>query len=135
MEHREGRYYCLVATGGREIIPTMPQLAAMGTFIKAYGVTIVFTGNHAHGVDAAIREWCVLRGTPYAGFDAPWEALGCGAGPRRNGWMCDVAARLMGCVVAWPGGAGTASCVGHARALQLPIYWVRNGAIVEDRIH
>lgn len=77
------------------------------------------------GADGCADRWARARGVtvlPYTVTDEEWERVGKGAGPARNTKMIlvlkhwrDVLKRKV-VVVAFRGGAGTADCVGKARA-------------------
>lgn len=75
----------------------------------------------ATGADACADEWARRNvDVPCSRYPAEWARYGKAAGPRRNAEMLAVlvAARDDGagvCVVAFPGGRGTADMVGRAR--------------------
>ncbi|MBW3560054.1 MAG: DUF2493 domain-containing protein, partial [Proteobacteria bacterium] len=71
----------------------------------------------ASGIDTWARHWAGDRGIPVATWDANWAFYKRAAGPKRNGWMLDIARPDV--VLAFPGNDGTADCVrqAHARAL------------------
>ena len=77
----------------------------------------------ARGADTLAGEWARERGIPEQRYLADWQAHGKGAGPRRNQAMLDAAD--VACVVAFPGGVGTADMVRRARAAGLLVWEVK----------
>lgn len=84
-------------------------------------LTVVQGG--ATGVDRHAREWCASRGVAYVNYPYPSE-LGRSGGPIRNRRMAEEQRPDM--VVAFPGGAGTASMVSIARELGIRVIEVQS---------
>ncbi len=105
---------CVLVTGGRGYSDRKTVFDAL----DALKPNILMEGGAA-GADALAREWATKNGAQSVMVPANWNRLGRAAGPVRNtmmvtilkafekaGWECSV--------VAFPGGAGTASCVSIA---------------------
>lgn len=70
------------------------------------------------GADWLAREWALDTGLSVQDFPANWRLHGNAAGPIRNQEMIDVGEP--DCVIAFPGGRGTADMVRRARAAGIP---------------
>lgn len=90
----------------------------LSAFARAHGISRLAHGN-ATGVDALARVWALLEGVERQPYPADWQAFGRSAGPRRNAEM--LAEERPDVVIAFPGGAGTASCVAIARRMGLVV--------------
>lgn len=69
------------------------------------------------GADRWANEWCIARGRTPSRHPADWN-LGRAAGPIRNKYMLTLDPNV---VVAFPGGAGTASTVEQARRRNIEV--------------
>lgn len=98
----------ILVCGGRDYDDQRRVFAVLDALAPA----LVIQGG-ARGADLHARAWATARGKPCATFDAPWAALGRGAGPIRNGWMLEFGHPDL--VVAFPGGKGTADMVSQAQ--------------------
>lgn len=101
----------LIVTGGRDYIPTRPQLHSLKLLIEARGVTELFHGD-ARGVDTAVAKM-VERSLPHVRvISFPYDStLGRAGGPIRNSQMAQTAKGKPAVCVAFPGGKGTADMV------------------------
>jgi hypothetical protein len=106
----------LLVTGGREYRDRAKVFATLDHVHKAKGIDVLIHGG-CSGADSLADEWAerhhVLR-EPYPVPDWVWVVLGNAAGPKRN--QCMVSMGKPDGAVAFPGGAGTASCVECCKA-------------------
>lgn len=92
-------------------------------------ITCVITGA-ARGADAMAEEWARHRQVRYRGYPAQWDLHGKSAGPRRNRDMLLAEhvpdfGRVLGLVVAFPGGRGTADMVRLANEAGIKVMEIR----------
>jgi hypothetical protein len=85
------------------------------------GFSMLIHGN-APGVDKIAGDWAASHGVAVMAFPANWARHGKAAGPIRNGLM--LAEGEPDFVVAFPGGAGTASMMRLASEAGLEVYEV-----------
>lgn len=85
-------------------------------------ITFLAQGG-ATGVDSSAHDWAESRGVTCASFWAAWDKLGNTAGPIRNRIMLEIVRPDL--VVAFPGGAGTLSCVTIAESRGIPVKHIR----------
>lgn len=115
--------YRVAVAGGRHYVLTDDDrraLDAIAAFLAAIGGWAVLLHGGATGADAGAAEWAAAKGVPAVSFhveDALWRSVGPAAGPIRNRMMLRNADML----VAFPGGAGTASAVKEAKRRRLVI--------------
>ena len=69
------------------------------------GPQFLIINGGARGADSLCKEWGLRQGWPVITMDAPWQAMGNGAGFVRNGWMVTYAFPTY--AVGFPGGPGT----------------------------
>ena len=118
----------LVAGGGRDLLWSPQQIAA--ALLARTGGQVVHELLHggARGADRAIGRAARQLGWPVEVLPADWRRHGRAAGPIRNRELLELAisravalaspaAPVAVLVVAFPGGAGTASLVQHARRM------------------
>ncbi|MFO8238205.1 MAG: SLOG family protein [Prochlorococcaceae cyanobacterium] len=118
----------LVAGGGRDLLWLPEQIAA--ALLARTGGQVVHGLLHggARGADRAIGRAARQLGWPVAVLPADWHRHGRAAGPIRNRELLELAisravalssaaAPVSVLVVAFPGGAGTASLVQQARRM------------------
>jgi len=81
--------------------------------------------NALCGADGLAEAWAVSREVPYRGYPARWRTEGGAAGPRRNERMLGLEHRppdrIIGLVVAFPGGTGTAHMCGLAKVAGIEV--------------
>lgn len=90
-------------------------------------LTVVQGG--ATGVDKYARDWCMQYGVPFVNYPYPRE-LGRAGGPIRNRRMA--VQEKPDRVVAFPGGAGTASMVRIARELGIAVIEVQSDGTLKQ---
>lgn len=126
----EGRSLFIVAGGGRELAWSSGQIASQ-LLARTGGrsVQLLLHGG-ARGADQAIDQAAQQLGWPVLSLPADWQRFGRAAGPIRNRLLLEQALgkaealnspdQLVSVLVmAFPGGAGTASLVQQARRLAL----------------
>jgi hypothetical protein len=86
---------------------------AVDTVLEALAPDAIIQGG-AQGADALAAAWGDRRGIEVVTYEAKWRLFGAKAGPIRNAEMLE--SSRPDCVVAFPGGAGTADMVSKARA-------------------
>lgn len=117
--------------GERDRNDAIRGAAYLSEMHKATPIDLIVEGG-APGADALARVWCDFARVPCRTMRADWSRYGKAAGPRRNAEMLAVlvAERDKGadvCVVAFPGGRGTADCVRQSRALGVRVVEVHDG--------
>jgi hypothetical protein len=73
----------------------------------------------AAGADALVRRWARERCVPATVLFANWSRFGKMAGPERNQRIISASE----CLVAFPGGRGTADCVRRAEAKGIAVIY------------
>lgn len=124
--HTPGPEHCLwgwaVVCGGRTYDDRATLFAALDRLAGRMELSGIRHGA-ATGADTLAGEWARLRGVPEDPCPADWSQ-GRKAGPQRNAEMLAKAPRPV-CVVALPGGKGTASMVALAAEAGLYVWRVR----------
>jgi hypothetical protein len=116
----------VVATGGRRYAGRKAVYAVLDLLLDLLleqldGKLAVATGG-ATGLDQIVEDWCVLNHVALTVFDvAPeeWTSRGRAAGPARNRRMLKYFAPHF--VLAFPGNAGTRSCIKSAEKLGIEV--------------
>lgn len=139
------RKLAVVVTGGRDygvpgagksMAAALAERQVVLNALEEAGPSVVLHGG-AKGADAVAAYWCkAMRGVWVAEYPAEWEKFGKIAGPKRNGQMCDDLLKYKAdgyriALLAFPGGAGTASCVTHAERRGIPVWRYPEGKAVE----
>ena len=120
----------VVVTGGRDFTDGWAIALALGLVALRVEITALRHGAAA-GADTRAAAWATRHRIDVAPWPANW-ALGPQAGPLRNIEMLAGEPRPV-LVVAFPGGNGTAHCVGQARKMGLPVWFpCDNQAIVPE---
>lgn len=116
----------VLVTGGRNYVGRAALFATLDDLAQRRTVTCVIHGackdkktGMLCGADKLAEDWAIAREVPYCGMPARWALEGKAAGPIRNDRMIKLWRPEI--VVAAPGGDGTASCVGLARAAGIPV--------------
>lgn len=91
----------------------------MRQVLDEYPIELLINGA-ARGADLLSSMWAQNTGTPYAEVPALWAAFGKSAGHMRNRVMIEQFSPI-DLVIAFPGGAGTASMVKIARSLDVAV--------------
>ena len=115
----------IVAGGGRQLAWPISRIRAQLLQVAAGRPVLALLHGAARGADQAIAAAADQLGWPVIACPALWQQHGRAAGPIRNRQMLHHAIALLAAapagaalqVVAFPGGAGTASLVQHTRAL------------------
>lgn len=113
----------VLVTGGRDYADRARVFSTLDRLDARMEVLAVRHGG-ATGADALADEWARTRGIrrePYPVTHEEWRWHGPSAGPIRNGRMVCTDPRPV-CVVAFPGGRGTADCVRQARRHGIPVW-------------
>lgn len=111
----------ILVTGGRdyedydEFCEVMDRFSLGAQKYWIEKVTHIIHGG-AKGADAMADRWAKDNGIQSVRVDALWDYHGRAAGPIRNKAMLDLLDRATDVVIAFPGGAGTASMVAIAQA-------------------
>lgn len=109
----------VVVIGGRHFANQAGLFMALDDFHAKNRIGRLHHGN-ANGADALADAWATARGVPVQPWDAMWTIHGRSAGPKRNRDMLEGARPA--CVIAFPGGRGTANCVQTARTMGIPVW-------------
>jgi hypothetical protein len=114
----------LVATGGRSLAwPSERVELALRSAAGGQRVLAVFHGG-ARGADALVDQAARRIAWSVRPVPAAWSQFGRAAGPIRNRRMLEAASALAGAqaaellVLAFPGGAGTESCLREAQRVK-----------------
>lgn len=102
----------VLVCGGRYFSDVARVFAVLSELHSKVSIARIVHGAMS-GADLLAERWARVHEIDYAGYPAKWKALGPQAGPIRNGRM--LAAEVPHYVVGFPGGRGTADCVGRAR--------------------
>ena len=107
----------LLVCGGRDY----DDGAAVEYYLSGLRPQVVIHGG-APGADSLAGAWAVRHGVEALVFHADWAREGKAAGPKRNARMLREGQPT--CVLALPGGRGTADMVRRAKAAGVPVYEV-----------
>lgn len=115
----------VLVTGGRDYNDRTVVFCALNKFDSTIGnITAIIHGD-ATGADYLAKCWAVaydVKEIPEPVKKDEWRDLGRKAGPLRNQKMLDLYAP--DCVVAFPGGRGTANMMRLAEEAGVPVYTV-----------
>lgn len=111
----------VLVTGGRDYA----NHAHLDKVLKELDPDVIMEGGST-GADQLARRWAQASGRFGVLVPANWEHHGRGAGPRRNELMVQMISALRRAghevsAVAFPGGKGTASCVGFAEEMAIVV--------------
>lgn len=109
----------ILVCGGRDFVDSSTLWGHLDVLHREakHDCMVVIQGG-ARGADQIAREWCVSRKVAYENYPADWTV----PGPIRNQQMIDRG--RPDCVIAFPGGKGTADMVARACKAGLPIQLV-----------
>lgn len=116
----EGQPIRVLVTGGRDYAQQQRVNYALHAVHAKYPVSVLIRGG-ARGADELAKRWAQANGIPYDEYAADWDKHGRSAGHIRNAEMLKEG--KPDCVVAFPGGRGTAGMVAIARKAGIPV-WV-----------
>lgn len=111
----------VIVCGGRDYQGYKRVIRCLNQLHEKHGITLIIEGG-ANGADAHAGIWADNAGIPRCTFHANWNAHGRKAGPIRNKHMLEF--MRPDCVVAFPGGAGTADMVRQAEAEGVKVWSV-----------
>lgn len=106
-----------IVCGGRDYSDAMRVAKVLDAAVERMGLHTIIEGE-SKGADTLAREWALARGDiSVTAVPAQWDAHGKSAGPIRNTFMLDYLTMSEGaqCVIAFPGGKGTADMISQAR--------------------
>jgi len=106
----------IAVTGGRDYT----NYLTIATCLTQVMPVAALAQGGARGADRLARRWARANGIKPVTFEADWDRYGHGAGLIRNGVMLDEFKPEL--LVAFPGGTGTADCVGKAHARGVPVW-------------
>lgn len=115
----------VVVTGSRHETDRKYVWGELARIHEQTPITRLAHGN-APGVDRLAADWARSVGLHPEAYSANWDGLGKIAGHCRNAFM--LRRELPDLVVAFPGGSGTADCIGQAKALGLRVHVVGGDA-------
>ncbi len=107
----------MIVCGGRHYHNREFVFKILGILHARWPIHCVVYGG-AKGADLLGKEWADSVGVTAECYPADWDTHGNSAGPIRNRQMAETGPDL---VVAFPGTNGTASMVGIARELLIPV--------------
>lgn len=111
----------VIVCGGRDYQDYKHVIACLDALRAKHGIELVIEGG-ANGADSHGGIWADNNGITRCTVHANWNKHGNRAGPIRNGDMLE---KLNpDCVVAFPGGAGTADMVRQAKAAGVKVWEV-----------
>lgn len=111
----------VLVCGGRDFRWRNVVDNALDRFDAKHGIDILITGA-AKGADQLAENWAKSRQIQYIGVPARWQERGRKAGPIRNSEILDI--WRPDCVIAFPGGTGTADMVRKAKIAGLDVWEV-----------
>lgn len=109
--------FIVLVTGGRRYFDKWTVWTTLDLLHAQRPITHLIHGG-ASGADTLADAWAEHRGVQPVACRALWDTLGKGAGHRRNFAMSQL---RPDCVVAFPGGTGTASMLEVARAAGIDV--------------
>lgn len=109
----------VLVCGGRDYGDKMHVWAVLDNWHKRNEIDMIIAGD-AKGVDDAALTWAKDRRIRYAEFIADWASHGRAAGPIRNQRMLKEG--TPDCVIAFPGGKGTANMCKQAEKAGLMVH-------------
>lgn len=112
----------VIVCGGRDYDDHVRLFQALNKFHVQKGITLVIEGG-ATGADENARIWAESAGVTCVTCHANWHKQKKAAGPIRNQDMIDKLSP--DCVIAFPGGSGTADMVNRAKAANINVWEVK----------
>ena len=107
----------IIVTGGRTYNDV--ELIARTLMTQTTCEDVIIHGG-AMGLDHYASQWAKEHGREVVEYKAEWLRYGRSAGPRRNQRMLDDG--KPDCVIAFPGGVGTADMVSRAVKAGVPVF-------------
>lgn len=100
----------IIVTGGRDFVDKDYVFKILSQIHSITPITELVHGG-APGADSLAGQWAIANQIPCTVFKADWKQFGGEAGPKRNRQMAEYGAD---CVIAFPGGRGTADMIRKA---------------------
>ncbi len=118
--------FIVIVTGGRDYQDRARVFAALDMAHAHRPITLLVHGacmnsktGELQGADRWADEWAREHGVPVEPHPADWLTWGKAAGPMRNKQMMEQGGHGL---IAFPGGAGTANAMRHARQFAIPVW-------------
>lgn len=108
----------VIVCGGRDYEDRATVERELDAFHEKWPIEVLHHGG-AKGADSLAAEWATDRGVPVKEHLAEWGKFGGAAGPIRNAYMLRDAKPH--CVLAFPGGRGTADMIRKAERGNVPV--------------
>lgn len=118
----------LLVCGGRDYVNRDELFMVLDRWHAQFVIDVLTHGYNPKGADALTNAWGVVRNIRQIRFPAEWEKYGKSAGPIRNGEMLTIG--KPDCVLAFPGGKGTADMIRQAQKADVPVKQVWPGGII-----
>ena len=115
----EGQAVKVLVTGGRDYNDEHRVACVLKAVHAKYPVSAVIQGG-ARGADELAKRWAQANDIPCEQYSADWDKHGKSAGHIRNAEMLKEG--KPDCVVAFPGGRGTAGMVAIAKRAGVPVW-------------
>lgn len=117
----------VAVTGGRDYADSATLRRVLEEQHQKHYFHVLIHGC-AQGADTMAASWAMEHGVHPAGIPALWDFYGkTTAGPVRNGAIIRLKPQLL---IAFPGGRGTANCVGQAQQAGIPVVFAANQDLV-----
>lgn len=116
----------VMVTGGRDYADKERVDEVLDRCHAENPISLLIHGK-APGTDTLCKEWAWEHGVPEKPFKADWRRFNKAAGPIRNQEMVDFGPH---CVIAFPGGTGTADATRRARLRRIPVIEVTKTQII-----
>jgi hypothetical protein len=114
----------VLVCGGRDYTDYWTVHEILTGIHRATPISCLIEGG-ALGADRFARQWAINNKVFYETFSADWKTHGKAAGPIRNKRM--LMEGKPECVIAFPGGKGTANMVAFARDADVPVVEIEDG--------
>lgn len=112
----------VIVCGGRDYQDYDRVIKCLDALNAKHGIDLIIEGG-ANGADSHGAIWAENNKIPRCTWNANWNGYGKKAGPMRNTHMLHF--MEPDCVVAFPGGAGTADMVNQAKACGVKVWEVQ----------
>lgn len=113
----------IAVTGGRDFDDDAFVNRKLDELDKMISIDAILSGHCQSGADHWAERWVLHRRKDLILFPANWGGRGNPAGPHRNRMMLNVLKALepRPLLIAFPGGQGTADCVGYAHLVGVDV--------------
>lgn len=113
---------CVFVSGGRHFEELDVVNAVLDRRHAQRRIDLIVHGDCPTGVDMLADEWARTRKVSRILFPANWDGLGRSAGYQRNELMADLLGPRAHCLIAFPGGPGTAHMRKQAWKKGIPVF-------------